>query len=196
MSFRYTVALTFTDPSTAGEWLAWMRDEHAAHVVQAGAQSAEILKWTGFYTAARQDIHLLPVQNLIAMSEITPRDCGKKGFAIFQRHARFSTSAVAAKSSYALESFQFEHLFLDPYSSICRKLAEWIERKSFVGFERALQCGMCSWTITQVFQHLRQAQPTFRMAWIHCKQSSQCIPSSFPRAARNFCFAHCNRRDQ
>ncbi|GDY05235.1 hypothetical protein LBMAG51_00220 [Phycisphaerae bacterium] len=47
MSFRYTVALTFTDPSTAGEWLAWMRDEHAAHVVQAGAQSAEILKMDG-----------------------------------------------------------------------------------------------------------------------------------------------------
>ncbi len=47
MSFRYTVTLTFTEPSTAVEWLAWMREEHAAKVVQAGAQSAEILKMDG-----------------------------------------------------------------------------------------------------------------------------------------------------
>lgn len=47
MSFRYTVTLTFADPSIAVEWLAWMRNEHAAHVVLAGAQSAEILKMDG-----------------------------------------------------------------------------------------------------------------------------------------------------
>ena len=47
MSFRYTVTLTFTDPSTAVKWLAWMRDEHAAQVVQAGAQNAEIIKIDG-----------------------------------------------------------------------------------------------------------------------------------------------------
>ena len=47
MSFRYTVTLTFTDPSIAVKWLAWMRDEHAAQVVQAGAQNAEIIKIDG-----------------------------------------------------------------------------------------------------------------------------------------------------
>ncbi|MDA1262935.1 MAG: DUF4286 family protein [Planctomycetota bacterium] len=49
MSFRYTVTLTFTDPSIAVEWLAWMRDEHVAHVLQAGAQSAEIIKMDGVF---------------------------------------------------------------------------------------------------------------------------------------------------
>lgn len=47
MPFRYTVTLTFSHATIAEEWLAWMRDEHAAHVVQAGAQAAEVIRFDG-----------------------------------------------------------------------------------------------------------------------------------------------------
>jgi hypothetical protein len=40
----YVVAATFTDPSVADEWLAWLRGGHVAAVIAGGAESAEIVE--------------------------------------------------------------------------------------------------------------------------------------------------------
>lgn len=40
----YTVACTFDDPKVAEEWIAWLRDEHLADVLTAGALDAEIIR--------------------------------------------------------------------------------------------------------------------------------------------------------
>jgi len=45
--FAYTVRCAFTDPQVAEEWLAWMRDEHFADVIAAGAQRAELVRLDG-----------------------------------------------------------------------------------------------------------------------------------------------------
>jgi len=44
MTFAYTVRSEFSDAATAAEWLAWMRGEHLAHVCEAGATDAEVVK--------------------------------------------------------------------------------------------------------------------------------------------------------
>jgi len=41
--FVYSVAAEFDDPSTAHEWIAWLRDGHLAEVVAAGAIDAEVV---------------------------------------------------------------------------------------------------------------------------------------------------------
>lgn len=45
--FAYTVACTFTDPDVAGHWLDWLRDEHLADVIAAGATSAQVVEIDG-----------------------------------------------------------------------------------------------------------------------------------------------------
>lgn len=47
MSFRYTVTLTFTQADTARQWIEWMRSEHVAQVIEAGAQRAEVIMLDG-----------------------------------------------------------------------------------------------------------------------------------------------------
>lgn len=44
MTFAYIVRSEFRDAAIAAEWLAWMRDEHLAHVCEAGATHAELVK--------------------------------------------------------------------------------------------------------------------------------------------------------
>jgi len=43
MTFAYTVRAEFQDLSLRAEYLAWLRDGHAAAVVAGGAQRAEVL---------------------------------------------------------------------------------------------------------------------------------------------------------
>jgi len=45
--FRYVVSCTFTDPSVAERWLAWLRDQHLQDVVDAGARSARVVRLDG-----------------------------------------------------------------------------------------------------------------------------------------------------
>ena len=47
MMFVYTVACTFDDPSVADEWIDWLRDEHLAEVLAAGALDAEVVRMDG-----------------------------------------------------------------------------------------------------------------------------------------------------
>jgi hypothetical protein len=42
--FRYTVTAEFPDQTMATEWLHWLRDDHIAEVLAAGATSAEIVR--------------------------------------------------------------------------------------------------------------------------------------------------------
>ena len=44
---RYTIAVTFPDEETAGRWLKWMRDGHAAEVLAGGATAAEVVRRDG-----------------------------------------------------------------------------------------------------------------------------------------------------
>jgi len=48
MSFRYTVTVTFTESAMADKWIEWMRSEHVAQVIEAGAQRAEVLTLDGY----------------------------------------------------------------------------------------------------------------------------------------------------
>ena len=41
--FVYRVRCTFTDPAVADRWVAWLMDTHLDEVVDAGAESAEVL---------------------------------------------------------------------------------------------------------------------------------------------------------
>ena len=43
----YTVAATFKDPAVADEWIAWLRDEHLAEVLEGGAIDAEVIRLDG-----------------------------------------------------------------------------------------------------------------------------------------------------
>lgn len=45
--FAYTVACEFTDPAVAEEWLQWLREEHLADVLGAGASAAEVVRLDG-----------------------------------------------------------------------------------------------------------------------------------------------------
>lgn len=45
--FAYTVSCTFDDPKVASEWLEWLRDEHLAEVLAAGARDAEVIRFDG-----------------------------------------------------------------------------------------------------------------------------------------------------
>ncbi len=47
LGFVYRVRCRFDDPEVARAWVAWLRDEHLADVVEAGAQSAELLRLDG-----------------------------------------------------------------------------------------------------------------------------------------------------
>ncbi len=40
----YTVDCTFSEAAVAEEWIAWLRDEHLAEVVAAGALDAEVVR--------------------------------------------------------------------------------------------------------------------------------------------------------
>jgi len=42
--FAYTVACTFTDAAVAEEWIEWLRREHLADVLDAGAVEAEVVR--------------------------------------------------------------------------------------------------------------------------------------------------------
>ncbi|MFZ9692035.1 MAG: DUF4286 family protein [Phycisphaerales bacterium] len=44
---RYTVIASFDDPGVAAEWVAWLRDEHLADVLAAGALDAEVVALEG-----------------------------------------------------------------------------------------------------------------------------------------------------
>jgi hypothetical protein len=44
---RYTVIASFDDPAVAAEWVAWLRDEHLADVIAAGALEAEVVAIEG-----------------------------------------------------------------------------------------------------------------------------------------------------
>jgi Domain of unknown function (DUF4286) len=46
MTFAYTVSAYFDDEATAQEWSAWMREQHLADVVAAGALSAVLVRLT------------------------------------------------------------------------------------------------------------------------------------------------------
>ena len=39
----YTVACNFNEPLVAEEWIAWLREEHLAQVIAAGALDAEVI---------------------------------------------------------------------------------------------------------------------------------------------------------
>ena len=41
----YTVTCTFDNPAVCEEWIAWLRDEHLAEVIAAGALDAEVVKF-------------------------------------------------------------------------------------------------------------------------------------------------------
>jgi dipeptidase E len=43
----YTVAVTFTDPALAQQWLAWLRGGHIAAVLAGGAEHAEVIELEG-----------------------------------------------------------------------------------------------------------------------------------------------------
>jgi len=45
--FTYTVSCTFQTDSIAQEWIAWLRDEHLADVLKAGALDAEVVRIDG-----------------------------------------------------------------------------------------------------------------------------------------------------
>ncbi len=45
--FAYTVSCTFSDEPTAREWIEWMRREHLAEVLAAGALAAEVVRIDG-----------------------------------------------------------------------------------------------------------------------------------------------------
>ena len=43
----YTVACTFVNEALAEEWIAWLREEHLAEVIEAGALDATVVKMDG-----------------------------------------------------------------------------------------------------------------------------------------------------
>ena len=43
MAFSYTVTATFTDACVAAEWIEWMRAEHLADVLAAGALRGDVI---------------------------------------------------------------------------------------------------------------------------------------------------------
>lgn len=43
--FAYTVACTFQNADIADEWIAWLRDEHLAEVLSAGALDARVIRF-------------------------------------------------------------------------------------------------------------------------------------------------------
>lgn len=45
--FAYTVACRFTDEAVAREWVSWLREEHLAEVLAAGALDAEVVRLDG-----------------------------------------------------------------------------------------------------------------------------------------------------
>lgn len=45
--FAYTVTCTFRHAAMADEWIAWLRDDHLAKVIAAGALDAEIVRHDG-----------------------------------------------------------------------------------------------------------------------------------------------------
>jgi hypothetical protein len=45
--FAYTVSCTFDDPAVADEWITWLRNEHLAAVLAAGAWDAEVVRMDG-----------------------------------------------------------------------------------------------------------------------------------------------------
>ena len=42
--FTYTLTATFDHTAVADEWIAWLRDEHLAEVLAAGALDAEVIR--------------------------------------------------------------------------------------------------------------------------------------------------------
>lgn len=55
--FAYTVTCTFDDPRVAAEWIAWLRDEHLADVIAAGALDAEVIQFDGSPTRCEVRYH-------------------------------------------------------------------------------------------------------------------------------------------
>ena len=55
--FAYTVACTFDDPAVANEWIGWLRDEHLAEVLAAGALDAEVIRVDGQLTRCEVRYH-------------------------------------------------------------------------------------------------------------------------------------------
>ena len=43
-NLSYTVAVSFTDPALADQWLAWLRGGHVAEILASGAAAAEIVE--------------------------------------------------------------------------------------------------------------------------------------------------------
>lgn len=43
----YTVVCNFTNSAVAEDWIAWLRDEHLAEVIVAGALDAEVIRIEG-----------------------------------------------------------------------------------------------------------------------------------------------------
>jgi hypothetical protein len=43
----YTVTATFANPRIADEWVAWLREEHLAEVLAAGALDGEVIRMDG-----------------------------------------------------------------------------------------------------------------------------------------------------
>lgn len=43
-TIAYTVRVEFTNQSVAEEWIAWLRDEHLAEVLDSGALDAEVIR--------------------------------------------------------------------------------------------------------------------------------------------------------
>lgn len=42
--YVYTVTGAFSDPAVASEWVEWLRDEHIAAVIAAGALGADVIR--------------------------------------------------------------------------------------------------------------------------------------------------------
>lgn len=51
-AFSYVVHATFEDSAVREEWIAWLRDGHAAEVMGGGAVSAEVIRLDGEVLAA------------------------------------------------------------------------------------------------------------------------------------------------
>jgi hypothetical protein len=54
--FSYIVCATFTTPSVADEWIAWLRDEHLADVCAAGALDAELIRFDSSEDGCRCEV--------------------------------------------------------------------------------------------------------------------------------------------
>jgi len=64
--FSYTVRCTFESDSIAQAWIAWLRDEHLAEVIAAGALDAEVIRFDGSPIRAEVRYHFSSKESFAA----------------------------------------------------------------------------------------------------------------------------------